>query len=149
MINKLKTLLSGFNTAAPEQRQHTIELAAACLLIELCRADANTSTEELSTISHSLGDMFSLDVEEVAELVAQAEEQADQATSTHEFTTVIKAFFDDQQRVNLIAALWRAAFADGVLDKYEEHFIRKVSDLLYVSHSDYIRAKHKAQSNEH
>ena len=149
MIDKLKTLLAGFTAAAPEQRQHTIELAAACLLIELCRADTNTSSDELTDISHSLGDMFSLDVEEVAELVQQAEEQADQATSTYEFTAVIKAFFDDQQRIKLISALWRAAFADGILDKYEEHYIRKVSELLYVSHSDFIRAKHQAQSNEH
>ena len=36
------------------------------------------------------------------------------------------------------------AAADGHADAHEEHLIRRVSDLLYVSHGDYIRAKLKA-----
>ena len=27
------------------------------------------------------------------------------------------------------------------LDKYEEHLIRKISDLVHISHSDYINIK--------
>jgi len=147
MIAKLKQLLADFNTAASEQRQHTIELAAACILLELSRADMDSSMEERVKISVALGEMFELSSAEVEELLKDAEENADQATSTFEFTRVVKEYFDDTQRVELLLALWRVAYADGVLDKYEEHFIRKVSDLLYVSHSDFIRAKHLAAEN--
>ncbi|HSG60108.1 MAG TPA: TerB family tellurite resistance protein [Pseudomonadales bacterium] len=149
MIAKLKRLLADFNTAVPAQRQHTIELAAACLLVELSRADMDSSADERIKMSAALGEMFTLSQDEIAELIAQAEGNADLATSTYEFTTVIKDHFDDTQRVALITALWRVAYADGVLDRYEEHFIRKVSDLLYVSHSDFIRAKHSVQSAGH
>ena len=31
--------------------------------------------------------------------------------------------------------------ADEVLDKYEEQMIRKTADLIYVSHSDFIKTK--------
>jgi uncharacterized tellurite resistance protein B-like protein len=147
MIAKLKQLLADFNTAASEQRQHTIELAAACILLELSRADMDSSMEERVKISVALGEMFELSSAEVEELLKDAEDNADQATSTFEFTRVVKEYFDDAQRVELLLALWRVAYADGVLDKYEEHFIRKVSDLLYVSHSDFIRAKHLAAEN--
>jgi uncharacterized tellurite resistance protein B-like protein len=147
MIAKLKQLLADFNTAASEQRQHTIELAAACILLELSRADMDSSMEERVKISVALGEMFELSSAEVEELLKDAEDNADQATSTFEFTRVVKEYFDDTQRVELLLALWRVAYADGVLDKYEEHFIRKVSDLLYVSHSDFIRAKHLAAEN--
>jgi len=147
MIAKLKQLLADFNTAASEQRQHTIELAAACILLELSRADMDSSMEERAKISVALGEMFELSSAEVEELLKDAEDNADQATSTFEFTRVVKEYFDDTQRVELLLALWRVAYADGVLDKYEEHFIRKVSDLLYVSHSDFIRAKHLASEN--
>ena len=34
--------------------------------------------------------------------------------------------------------------ADNALSQYEEHVIRKVADLLYVPHSDFIAAKHSA-----
>jgi len=147
MIAKLKQLLADFKTAASEQRQHTIELAAACILLELSRADMDSSMEERVKISVALGEMFELSSAEVEELLKDAEDNADQATSTFEFTRVVKEYFDDAQRVELLLALWRVAYADGVLDKYEEHFIRKVSDLLYVSHSDFIRAKHLAAEN--
>lgn len=149
MIAKLKQLFTDFNAAAPEQRQHTIELAAACLLLEVSRADMTTSREEVEKISHALGDMFELAHDELQALLDQAEDNADLATSTYEFTKIINQHFDDTQRIALVSALWRVAYADGVLDKYEEHFIRKVSDLLYVSHSDFIQAKLQSQSAGH
>ena len=38
-------------------------------------------------------------------------------------------------------SLWRVAYADGDLDKYEERLIRQVADLTHVSHKDFIRLK--------
>ena len=40
--------------------------------------------------------------------------------------------------------MWKMAFADGSIDRYEEHLIRRVSDLIYVPHVNFIEAKHKA-----
>jgi uncharacterized tellurite resistance protein B-like protein len=45
-----------------------------------------------------------------------------------------------------VEQLWLIAYADGVIDKYEEAAIRKASELLYVSHSDFIRAKFAAEA---
>ena len=44
---------------------------------------------------------------------------------------------EDEFQINL----WKIAYADGYLDKYEEHLLRKVSDLIHISHSDYINIK--------
>jgi uncharacterized tellurite resistance protein B-like protein len=41
--------------------------------------------------------------------------------------------------------MWRVAFADRRLDKYEEAQIRKIADLLYVPHKDFIRTKLRVQ----
>ena len=40
--------------------------------------------------------------------------------------------------------LWHVALADGEIDKYEDHLVRKVADLIYVPHLSFIRAKHNA-----
>ena len=48
----------------------------------------------------------------------------------------------------LIEQLWDIAYADGVIDKYEEAAIRKVSELLYVPHSDFIKANSGRKRNE-
>jgi len=46
-----------------------------------------------------------------------------------------------EQRKELIVDMWIIAKADGVIDPMEEFVIRKVADLLYVSHSDFIYGK--------
>jgi len=42
--------------------------------------------------------------------------------------------------------MWQVAFADDNLDRYEEHLIRKVAELTYVSHQDFIRLKHSSSA---
>ncbi len=42
--------------------------------------------------------------------------------------------------------MWLVAYADGNLDKYEEHLIRQVAELIYVPHRDYIQCKLAAQN---
>ena len=37
--------------------------------------------------------------------------------------------------------MWRVAFADGEIDRYEDGVIRRVAELIYVAHSDFIRMK--------
>ena len=62
----------------------------------------------------------------------------------NEFTRLLNDNLSRSERINIIENLWRVAYADSVLDKYEEYYIRKVADLLYVAHSDYIKTKLKA-----
>ena len=35
--------------------------------------------------------------------------------------------------------------ADGHLDAHEEHLMRKIANLLYVGHADYVAAKRRAR----
>jgi hypothetical protein len=41
--------------------------------------------------------------------------------------------------------MWRVAYADRRLDKYEEYQIRRLAELLHVPHQAYIRAKLRAK----
>ena len=58
-----------------------------------------------------------------------------------EFTRVINDHYGPGEKLTLIASMWQVAYADGDLDKYEEHLIRQVAELTYVPHQDYIRCK--------
>ncbi len=53
--------------------------------------------------------------------------------------------YGQPERIALVRNLWRVAFADGDLDRHEEHLVRRVADLLHVRHSDFIRAKQEAR----
>ena len=64
---------------------------------------------------------------------------------SYEFTRVINDDFSFEEKYDLIKSMWEIAFADGNVDKYEEYVIRKVSDLIYISHPDFIESKQKAK----
>ena len=85
--------------------------------------------------------------EESEELLNLAAQQVDNAACLHEFTSLINQSFSKKKKTLIVEMLWRAALADRELNKYEEHLVRKVADLLHVSHKDFIRAKHRVYTD--
>ncbi|MEQ8937438.1 MAG: TerB family tellurite resistance protein, partial [Gammaproteobacteria bacterium] len=84
---------------------------------------------------------FDLDDQTIQELIEAAEKEVDHSVSLYEFTSLLNDKLPMEDRVAVVKNLWRIAYADNVLDKYEEYYIRKVADLLYVAHSDFIKSK--------
>lgn len=124
--------------------KNTIELASAALMIEISLADDHIHEEERRVIKKLLSSNFNLEQNEIDELIELAEDEVDHAVSLYEFTRLLNDSLSMQEKVNIIENLWHVAYADSVIDKYEEYYIRKVADLLYISHSNYIQSKLKA-----
>lgn len=117
-----------------------LQIATAALLIQVSGADAIESSEEQQVIFHRLCKLLSLSEEESRNLYIKAQKESDHSVSIYEFTRSLKTL-DYHQRYDFIQALWQVAYADGILDPQEEALIRKISDLIYVDHKDYIHAK--------
>ena len=124
-----------------------VELAAAVLMIEISLADSSIDDEELAVIKKALIAHFNIDAEQVDELIDLARREVDLAVSLHDFTRMLNDNLDTSEKIQVVELLWQVAFADAVLDKYEEYYIRKIADLLYISHKDYIRTKHRVADN--
>ncbi len=120
-------------------------LASAALLIEVMKSDHELDQRETDEFMTLLQESLDIPPEELQTMRNLAEEEAQQATSLYEFTRLINDEYNYEQKVQLIENMWRIAFSDEELDKYEEHLIRKVSELIYVSHSDFIKAKLKVR----
>jgi len=118
-----------------------IQLAAAALLIELSRADFQRAPEEQQAIETALQKSFKLSDEQLAKLIDLAEQENRDATSLYQFTNLIKDEYSLEQRFQLVKMLWQVAMADGELSKYEDHLIRKIAELIYLPHSQFIQAK--------
>ena len=126
-----------------------IELSAAVLMVEISLADSSIDDDELTTIKNSLAGKFHIAAAQVDELIDLARREVDLAVSLHEFTRLLNDKLSAAEKIQLIELLWQVAFADAVLDKYEEYYIRKIADLLYISHKDYIMTKHRvAERNQ-
>jgi uncharacterized tellurite resistance protein B-like protein len=117
------------------------QIAAAALLVEVARSDHDFSDAERQAVLGSVRLKFGLSAAEAQELLALAESQSREAHDIYQFTSKIDASFSPEQKVRLIEELWRAAHADSVLHAYEEHLIRRVADMLHLSHSQFIAAK--------
>ena len=121
-----------------------LELACAALMFEVARADFSVETTEQDAVTSLLTAQFNLSADEVFTITEAAIEQADAATCLFEFTRTLNELASAEQKRNLLAMMWRVAMADNALSRYEEHVIRKVADLLYVPHGDFIAAKQSA-----
>ena len=144
LLKKLKDLLGKDGTATDEVEHRALELACAALMFEVARADFSVETIEQETVTALLTDQFSLSADDVSTITEAAVEQADAATCLFEFTRTLNELASAEQKRDLLAMMWRVAMADDALSRYEEHVIRKVADLLYLPHSDFIAAKQSA-----
>lgn len=122
---------------------HALHLATAALLFEILRVDDEEHPEELAAVENALRDVFALGREEISQLADLARQEAEASVSLHQFTSLVNEYFSIQQRVRVVEMLWQVAYADRHLNRYEEALVRKISDLLYVPHRDFIRAKHR------
>tara|TARA_B100000929_G_C15388749_1_gene380445 strand:- start:24 stop:473 length:450 start_codon:yes stop_codon:yes gene_type:complete len=148
MIKNLKSYLDNFFQESPDkniQHKNKIELATAVLMIEISLADENTGDEEYKTIKKILLEKFDLDETKINTLISLAEDEVDHTVSLHEFAETINNELSAIEKTNIIENLWRVAYADAYIHKYEEYYIRKIADLLHVSHSDYIKTKLKTE----
>jgi uncharacterized tellurite resistance protein B-like protein len=143
MFEKLAQLFSASKATNETDEKNLSQLAATALLIELCRADNNVDAVEITEVISIAQSTFGLNEKEAKKLLEDAQQKNDEATSLFEFTEIINNQFDKAAKYQLIKNIWQVAYADKKIDQHEDHLIRKVADLIYVGHSDFIRAKHE------
>jgi uncharacterized tellurite resistance protein B-like protein len=145
MLNALRSFfdqhLAPKPDEAPASAEKRAQLAAAVLLVEVARSDNDYSDAERQAVLGSVQNKFRLSEAEARQLVTLAEAQSREAHDIYQFTSKIDASFSPEEKVRLIEELWRAAYADKVLHEYEEHLIRRIADMLHLSHSQFITAK--------
>jgi len=145
MFKNLKELfenaMSGGGNGDPATGRTGLELAAAVLMLEVSLADSTLQDEERGIIEQALTTSFQLSGQEALAIIELAQQEVDHSVSLYEFTSELNRRLTPGEKTHIIELLWSVAFADRVLDKYEEYYIRKIADLLYVSHQDYIKTK--------
>jgi len=147
MLNAIKQFFEqNISPEQPDDTEHQLKLATAALLIEMMQQDGKTTEDEIQTVKSVLRTKFELTDSETRTLFDLAKEEANQATDFHQFTSLIHSHFPEEKKIKVVEYLWTIAYADNELDPHEEYLIRKISDLLYVSHKDMMKTKHKVQA---
>lgn len=138
VFNFLKSLL-GETDAEPAPLEPA--LAAAALMYEVMWADHDISPAELEFVRNRLQQQFGIAATEVEAVLSQTEALHHKSVGLHDYTRAINAHFSESEKVELLEILWRIAGTDTRVDAFEEHVIRRVADLLYLSHKAFIASK--------
>jgi uncharacterized tellurite resistance protein B-like protein len=142
MIDWFKSLFNKNDDADnAKSAEEKVRLSAVALMYEVMRADGEHKSDELEALVKKLALRWQLDANEAKTLLSSAGEQVEQAVDYHQLVSALREAYSAEQRKELIVDMWIIAKADGVIDPMEEFVIRKVADLLYVSHSDFIYGK--------
>lgn len=143
MMKFIDQLFEHFNQLEDKGELSTndLHLATAALLVEVAVSDQNFDERERIQLKKLLIKECSLDESDITQLIDEATQKSKTASSLFEFTHVINTHCDYTQKRSLVNSLWKMAYADNELDSYEEHIIRRIADLIHVSHRDFIQEK--------
>lgn len=144
----IRSAIEPSREAGADEPSTGLRLAAAALLVEVAAADFEQQPAEREAVKRALHQVFGLGEQTVEELVVDAQYHHHNATSLYEFTRVLNKGCTVEDKLEILTHMWRVAFADGRLDKYEDHRIRRVADLLHIPHRQFIQAKLKAQESQ-
>jgi len=133
MIETILAWMSGARADGPRQpRRDDLQLALTALLVEAAYSDDRFDEAERSVVAHLLESRFNLSQSDTAALISAGERESAQSTELFRFTRTVNERLSFQERVELVEMLWEVAYADGVLDPYEDSLLRRVSGLIYV-----------------
>jgi uncharacterized tellurite resistance protein B-like protein len=141
----LKFLTISIEETTPEDMEHALRVATAVLLVEITRADFVVEPVERQRLRQLLEQEFQLTEIELDALLEEAEADADQLVSIQHTTRLLNEHYDHAMKRRVVEMMWRLVYADGEKSHYEEHLIRQIADLLYLSQNEFIQARHNAE----
>ncbi|MEC4749073.1 TerB family tellurite resistance protein [Methylomicrobium sp. Wu6] len=149
MLNIIKQFLDHhFAPLAPHlSSEEQLRVASVALFLEMIEMDDKGEAKERDLILSLVQKSFSLTAEQAEALIAMAEQDRKQATDYFQYTSLINKLCSLEQKIQLIESLWRIALVDGQLDPEEEYLVRKLAELLYVPHVDFIMTKIRVNHN--
>ena len=147
MFNFIRQTLintKGPSDIGPDNDERT-RIAASVILLEAAHADHECTDDELDHVVETLCTDFDLSRKHAEDLLELAHRQRSQAVDLFEFTNHINNEFSREEKKAVLEAVWRIIYIDGLLEKHEDHFARKLTHLLRLTHKDMIDAKLKAR----
>jgi len=147
MFTKLQTFFNQYLNDNVEESiplERRLHMATAALMVEMLHVDEQVTEQEEEKLQQLLKQRFNLSDREIESLIDLANNEKHEATDYYQFTSLLNEHYSQQQKIALVEDLWKLAYADHELDKYEEHLLRRLAELLHVPHKDFMQTKHKA-----
>ena len=127
--------------------QHRILTATCALLLEMATVDGEFSSEEQDVILHALTSTYGMNRDEAQAIMEAARAELKGSIDLWRFARIINREYAEDEKIQVIEAVWRVIYADGRLDGHEDHLVHRLADLLRLSHSQLIDAKMRVKNS--
>ncbi|KPK29531.1 MAG: hypothetical protein AMK69_06255 [Nitrospira bacterium SG8_3] len=122
---------------------HDVRIATCALLLEMANIDGEFGDSERNRIISILKRDYQLSEEHALELMKAANKELDGSVDLWTFTNLINRNYPLEEKIRMIEMVWKIAYTDGKLDKYEDYLVHKLAKLLHLTHKQLIEAKLK------
>ena len=146
ILDALKNLFADKSAFSETREADGLAIAAGVLMLEIARADDEIDDIEKEVVIEGIKKILHQPEVGIDGIFQKVMTVVEESVSLFEFTSLINDSCTKEEKYNLLIILWKVAYADGRMDKYEEYYIRKIKDLLYLSQSEFIKAKLEAKS---
>ena len=145
MFEKLKKIFET-NNSEINSVDDTLISYLISLFVEVSRVDYKIDEKEINFIIEILAKEFNFNLDLIKENL-NIVRTSDRLIGYHPITKYLNENFDINFKKKVVLGLWKIAFINNDLDKYEDHLVRKVSDLLYINHADNMLLRNKAKED--
>ena len=145
MFEKLKKIFET-NNSEINSVDDTLISYLVSLFVEVSRVDYKIDEKEINFIIEILAKEFNFNLDLIKEKL-NIVRTSDRLIGYHPIIKYLNENFDINFKKKVVLGLWKIAFINNDLDKYEDHLVRKVSDLLYINHADNMLLRNKAKED--
>lgn len=145
MFEKLKKIFET-NNSEINSVDDTLISYLVSLFVEVSRVDYKIDDKEINFIIEILAKEFNFNLDLIKEKL-NIVRTSERLIGYHPITKYLNEKFDINFKKKVVLGLWKIAFINNDLDKYEDHLVRKVSDLLYINHADNMLLRNKAKED--
>jgi uncharacterized tellurite resistance protein B-like protein len=122
------------------------QVAAAALMVECAKIDADFGDEERRRIGELVREHFALDSETAEALIEVAERRTAEVWHDWVFLQAIKRAFSEAQQLEVLDRLWDVAYADGNVHRFENGLIQRVASELGIEPA--VQEKRRTRARE-
>lgn len=116
------------------------KVAVGAVLLEMSGRDGDYAPEEVKKIFSMMCNAYSMSKEQVHGLLGIADKERVKKTM-EDFISTINNFYDNNQKVRILAMVWAVLFADQEFDRFEEKFAEQMKNRLRLSADEMVQAR--------
>lgn len=134
MLNTLRRLFTDLisREAVTVFAEDDPRLSVAALMCHVIAADGVVRTNERERMVSALAQRYRMSEDDARDLAEAARRVELESATVQRFTAGLERGLPLSERREIVAALWRIVFADGVVQEFEEAIVGRIADLLGI-----------------